>query len=145
MSEMFTQSSRTGKTVDYFHDAFGGFNPQNDTDAAVKLSLDALVADHRILELSEFVARNSEFDGIEGEPGWIIERRKFSDHLDSDNWPNGANFRAYVDPKEYPLRYPEFFCDKDTFYGYVRSILAVYVDRNPGQGDLVRKILRELG
>lgn len=37
--------------MDYFNEAFGGFNPESDKDAALKFSLCVLVLDSRMQEL----------------------------------------------------------------------------------------------
>ncbi len=116
--------------MDYFDDAFGGFSPQTDSDAALKLSLDALVADDRVEELTALVATDS-LGGIEGEPGWIIERRFGEGIVGYESWPKYAAFHAHVDPESFSLTFPDFFCDEKTFYRYVKSIIGVYVARDP--------------
>jgi hypothetical protein len=117
--------------MDYFNEAFGGFSPQVDEDAALKFSLDVLLADHRVSDLIGLVLPASKIGGVEGEPGWIIERREEGELHGYENWPDDARYRAYVEPESYALAHPEFFCDKSNFFRYVQSIARVYVSRYP--------------
>ena len=61
--------------MDYLQQAFGGMNPQADQDAAVKFALNAILMDARLRELSCLLIDGHDIGGVEGEPGWIIERR----------------------------------------------------------------------
>lgn len=117
--------------MDYFKEAFSGFNPQCDRDAALKFCLDSLAADHRIGDLKRLISDDSQLGGIEGEPGWIIECRREEESGGYEAWPENARFRAYVDPDSYSLGYPEFFADKQTFFRYIQAIIAVYKRRHP--------------
>ena len=117
--------------MDYFRAAFGGFDPQNDKDAALKLSLDALFADARLDDLGAILSPEGRVGGIEGEPGWILERRLDSDNASYEGWPSAATFRASVDPETYSLGHPEFFCDALTFRKYTSAILKVFAERYP--------------
>jgi len=114
----------------YFQDAFGGFDPQVDVDAALKLALDAIVTDQRLSELTRLVEINDAIGGMGGDPGWLIERRHGAEVMDRE-WPNPARYRAFVEPAVYSLRHPEFFCDGRTFCRYVQSIANVYAQRHP--------------
>lgn len=117
--------------MDYFNDAFGGFHPDRDEDAALKLSLCVLAMDERFEELLRLVKGGNSFGGVEGDPGWIIERREDGDVIGYEDWPVDARFRAYVDPNEYSLFYPEFYMDRQTFHRYVAALIAVYKQRHP--------------
>lgn len=117
--------------MDYFGDAFGGFDPQSDVDAALKFSLNAILLDNRLLDLLKLVKGGDRFGGVEGVPGWIIERREDGELVGYEDWPESARFRAYVDPDEYVLAYPEFYTDKPTFMRYVRAIVDAYKRRHP--------------
>ncbi len=127
--------------MDYFREAFGGFAPQSDYDAALKLGLDSLLADERIDELLTLLSAVGQLDGVEGEPGWIIERRT-EKRSSSGSWPAGSVFRAYVDPSSYTLKHPEFYCDRPTFYRYVNSVVTVYAKRHPEERGKVETICK---
>jgi hypothetical protein len=116
--------------MDYFNAAFGGFAPHHDEDAAVKFALNVLLMDNRLQELAELVVDGNRLGGIEGEPGWMLERR---DVADEDNeaaypdWPAGARFKASVDEDAYTLRQPEFFMNREAFMKYLVLAIEAYV------------------
>jgi hypothetical protein len=130
--------------MDYFKDAFDGFNPQKDQDAALKFSLCVLMIDRRTDELLHLVTGKEHFGGVEGEPGWIIERREEGEQVGYETWPNDARFRAYVEPNGYSLAHPEFFADRQTFFKYVRAIVTEYVRHNPDKAEFVTKITESM-
>lgn len=129
--------------MEFFSEAFGGFDPINDKDAAMKFCLNAVLMDRRFVDLDRLLPDVSNVGGIEGEPGWIIERRNEGDTLGYDGWPESSCFRAFVEPDGYELAFPEFFCDRSTFISLVSSALRAYCDRHPEQGD-VANILKRL-
>lgn len=94
--------------VDYFQEAFGGFAPHRDRDAALKFALDELVVERRFDDLLCLVKGGPDFGGVEGEPGWIIQRRAPGKTVGYERWPADCLFRAHVDPVSYSLKYPEF-------------------------------------
>ncbi len=117
--------------MDYFNEAFGGFNPLKDKDAALKFVLDSIFRDFRFAALKNMLSANPEIDAMEGEPGWFIERRD-AWHVDGhENWPRFAIFRAFVDPRIYALTYPEFFFDRKTLDKYIESAVRVCGERYP--------------
>jgi len=133
--------------MDYFKEAFGGFDPQIDMEAALKFAIDLVFADDRIEDLIKVIALESDIGGIEGEPGWIIEHRERQDTQGYETWSKEATFRSFVDPDVYPLAHPEFYCDDQMFRIYVESIAAVYVVRHPEQSrkiDALRAVLSSL-
>jgi hypothetical protein len=125
-------------TMDYFKEAFGGFSPESDIAAALKFGLCVLMLDNRTTELIRLVQGERNFGGVEGDPGWIIERREDGERIGYESWPSEARFRAYVDPDGYSLAHPEFFCDEKTFFSYVRDIVTAFVRRNPDRSDVAR-------
>lgn len=129
--------------VDYFVDAFGGFDPQSDSDAALKFCLNLLLLDDRSGDLLKLVKGGDNFGGAEGVPGWIVERREDGEFVGYERWPESARFRAYVNPSEYSLVYPEYFADEETFMRYVRAIVVSYERRHPEYSDALQAILRE--
>lgn len=116
---------------DYFQEAFGGFDSNMDLDAALKFCLNALAMDHRFPDLAELLGDGPEIGGIGGEPGWELERRRDGDTMSYEDWPPGAAFRAYVDPDDYRLEFPEHYYTAPTFSSFVLAILKPYVARHP--------------
>lgn len=128
--------------MDFFQLAFGGFSPQDDPDAAVKLCLQALAADHRLPRLTDLLTEGSDIGGIEGEPGWLLERRDDGDMAPGyAAWPRGAKFRAFVDPSTYDLAASERFYAWAEFSQFVRAIVVAYVARHPDRADALKSIL----
>ena len=129
--------------MSYFSEAFGGFDPSGDPDAALKFVVNAIMMDHRLDELSSVLTDGHEIVGVEGEPGWILERRDSGpagERPGYRDWPQGARFRAYVDPNQYHLGYPEAFAGSSAFHKYVRDALAAYIARNPSKEEAARAI-----
>jgi hypothetical protein len=122
--------------MDYLKAAFGTFAPHRDEDAAVKFALDAVLADHRLQELAEVVVDGSQFGGMQGEPGWMLERRDVADE-DSEKaypgWPAGARFMASVDEDAYRLKYPKFFMSREAFMKYLVPAIDAYVAADPSR------------
>ncbi len=120
--------------MDYFKDAFGGFAPHIDNDAAVKFALNMILMDRMLSELEALLTDGHDIGGIEGEPGWMLERRdasKMGNAQGYEHWPVGASFLATVDVTAYELAHPEFYMDKATFCSYVRKAIDVYRGRYP--------------
>lgn len=116
--------------MDYLKAAFGGLAPHRDEDAAVKFALNVLLMDNRVDELVEFVGDGSQFGGIEGEPGWMLERRDVSDEGNLSayaDWPPGARFMASVEEDSYRLQHPVFFMTRETFMKYLALAIDAYV------------------
>lgn len=117
----------------YFDAAFGGLNPRKDKDAAIKFILNAILMDGHFEGLARLLPEGSPIGGIEGDPGWTLERRSAAD-FDSPAyaaWPSHSRFRAHVDPMGYELEYPEFFMDRPTINRYISTALACYLEKNP--------------
>jgi len=120
--------------LDYFKDAFGGFAPHIDNDAAVKFALNMILMDRMLSELEALLTDGHDIGGIEGEPGWMLERRdasKMGNAQGYEHWPVGASFLAAVDVTAYELAHPEFYMDKATFCSYVSKAIDVYRGRYP--------------
>jgi hypothetical protein len=112
---------------DYLREAFGGFDAENDKDAALKFALCILVVDDRIDRLLNLMAPKIRAASICGDPGWEIERREISDLEGYEDWPEGATVHASVDPGGYELGCPDFYCDHSTFFEYAQKILLAYI------------------
>jgi hypothetical protein len=130
--------------TDYFNEAFNGFDPRTDKDAAMKFCLNAVLMDRRFADLQGLLTDETDLGGIAGEPNWIIERRDEGEIKGYEAWPEFARFRAFVDPGSYELAYPEFFCDKFTFEKFVSSGIRAYCDRHPDKNQEVESILQKL-
>lgn len=130
--------------TDYFNEAFSGFDPCTDKDAAMKFCLNAVLMDRRFTDLQELLPDETGLGGIAGEPNWIIERRNEGEVKGYEDWPEFAHFRAFVDPDGYALVYPEFFCDKATFEKFVNSAIRAYCNRHPERKQEVESILQKL-
>jgi hypothetical protein len=129
--------------VDYFAQAFGGFDPSGDPDAALKFVLNVIMMDDRLDELSSVLTDGHEIGALEGEPGWRLERRDSGpagERPAYGNWPQGASFRAYVDPDQFHLGHSEAFAGSSAFHKYVRNALAAYIARNPSNEEAARAI-----
>lgn len=130
--------------TDYFNEAFNGFEPHRDEDAAIKFCLNAVLMDFRFAQLEVVMRDGANIGGMEGPPGWIIERRDEGATKGYEDWPEFARFRAFVDPDSYELAYPEFFCDKSTFEKFVRAAIRAYCNRHPDRSQEVASILQML-
>lgn len=122
--------------MDYFKAAFGGFAPHQDKDAAVKFVLDAVLADHRLQELAEVVVDGSQVGGMQGEPGWMLERRDVADEGNEaayPGWPAGARFMASVNEAAHRLQHPECFMTREAFMRLLASSIEAYVAADPSR------------
>jgi hypothetical protein len=133
--------------LNYLELAFGGFNPQFDQDAAVKLALNVILLDERLSELASILTDGHEIGGLEGEPGWTIERRDTAHSGNMPgyaNWPENARFRAYVDPRNFELGHANIFMDIELFHGYVRKAIEAYLVKNPSKVDIANLVISHL-
>ena len=122
--------------MDYLQQAFGGLNPQTDQDAAVKLALNAILMDARLHELSCVLIDGHDIGGVEGEPGWIIERRDTGPSGELpyySEWPRNARFHVRVEPAAFELAYPDIFMEAYDFRRYVDKAIEAYQAGNPGE------------
>lgn len=122
--------------MDYFKTAFGGFDPHIDEDAAVKFILNVVLLDNRLDELVEIFIDGNQLGGIEGEPGWMLERRDVADEGNEmvyPGWPAGARFKASVDKDAYRLKHSEYFMDLEGFIKYLVLVIDAYVAADPAR------------
>jgi hypothetical protein len=122
--------------MDYFKTAFGGFAPHRDEDAAVKFALNVVLLDDRLQELAELVADGNQLGGIEGDPGWVLERRDVADEGNEaayPHWPADTRFKASVDVDAYKLQHPEFFMSREAFMKYLVLAIDAYVAADPSR------------
>ena len=133
--------------MDYFNDAFGDFNPQGDPKVAVKFVLNSILMDDRLNELTCLLTDGHDIGGVEGEPGWIVERRDKGPSGDMPgyvDWPAGANFHVYVDRNSFELAYPEQFMKNDEFHSYVHKAIDAYIVKNPAKIIMGRSVISKL-
>ena len=97
-----------------YPEAFGPFDPENDPDFAIKLIVAVMVADGHEAMLAALIDGTGEFETIEGEPGWVLERRN-----PSDDWPSGLDFRARVGPEIMASGFPEVFVERSRLEAYL--------------------------
>jgi hypothetical protein len=120
--------------MDLFRAAFGSFSPLKDSDAAVKICLHSIAADNHLDTLQELLTEGAELGGMEGVPGWSLERRDSGDTAPVyAGWPAGAKFRAFVDPEALALAVPERFYSWSEFLPFLRAIVQAYAVERPGQ------------
>lgn len=131
--------------TDYFQAAFGAFDPQHDQNAAAKFVLNILMMDDRLDELGDVLTDGHAIGALEGDPGWIVERRDSGPSGDMpgyENWPKGANFRFYVDPSEFELAHPEVFLGAREVCNYLCKILDAYLSVKPMNTLAVQRLRR---
>lgn len=121
--------------MEYFNTAFGGFAPLKDKDGAVKFALNAILMDNRVQELSQLVVDGNPLGGIEGEPGWILERRDVADDnkVAYANWPKGARFMASVEEEAFRLQHSRCFMSRDAFIKYLTPAIDAYISADPSR------------
>lgn len=133
--------------MDYLQEAFGGFNPQVDQDAAIKFALSIILMDERLSELPCLLTDGHDIGGVEGEPGWIIERRDTGPSGDMPgyvDWPENAHFHVHVEPSAFELAHPHMFMGIDEFHSYVRKAIEAYVAKNPSKIDVAKLVISHL-
>jgi hypothetical protein len=96
--------------------------------------------DGRMDELRRLVEPGNRLGGVEGEPGWLIERREDGETLGYENWPHDAHYRACVDSNSYSLLVPELFVDRKTFFRYVAALVGAYKTHHPEDLDILERI-----
>jgi hypothetical protein len=129
--------------VDFFNEAFGGFRPHLDKDAAIKFALNSLLMDGKLIRLIDLIDSSTNVGCIEGDPGWELERLEESDrdlpgYL---SWPDWACYRAAVDPECYQLAYPEIFLDRDQFFGYIERAVVAFLEKFPQEKESLNKLV----
>lgn len=133
--------------MDYLKQAFGGLNPQTDQDAAVKFALNVILMDGRLRELSCLLIDGHDIGGVEGEPGWMIERRDTGPVGELpyySEWPTNAQFHVHVDPAAFELACPDMFMTARGFYSYVGRAMDAYLSENPMEADVAHLIVSQL-
>lgn len=133
--------------MNYLQEAFGGLSPQVDEKAAVKFALSIILMDDRLSELSQLLIDGHELGAVEGDPGWIIERRDSGpsgEHSFYANWPKNSNFHVHVEPKGYELAHPDMFMGAQEFHRYVCKAVEVYIAKNAADQNTAKLIVSQL-
>lgn len=124
---------------------FGNIN-RDDLNGSIKVAVECLL-DYDPQQLRKFMGANAPYAGVGGDGGWDLEeRRRLPNKPDAySDWPEWAEYRAYVEPGEsYDLDHPEGFYDKATFKKYLREGLRAYVFRWPEKRAEIEKLMSDL-
>lgn len=116
--------------MDLIRQAFGRFAPREDADAVVHFVLDLAIRDGRIAQLSALLDPNSKVGALEGDPGWLIERRDWAE--DTAGWPPTADFRVWVDPRGFEFATQERKLSRAEFAATLRALTSAYLSEHPG-------------
>jgi len=119
------------------------FDSESDVNAAVKFSLALALADRMFDRLAQLLTEGSQTGGFGSDPGWYLERRVPGDP-EQGRWPPNAMYRAFVEPRECQLGYPEGFYTREEFCNYVRAAINAFAAANPLRTDEVKPVLRAL-
>lgn len=133
--------------MDYLQQAFGDLNPQTDQDAAVKFALNVILMDERLRELSYLLIDGHDIGGVEGEPGWMIERRNTGPAGEFpyySEWPMNARFHVHVEPSAFELACPDMFMAAHDFYRYVGRAMDAYLSGNSIEADMAQLVVSQL-
>lgn len=133
--------------MDYLQQAFGGLNPQTDQDAAVKFALNVILMDGRLRELSCLLIDGHDIGGVEGEPGWMIERRDTGPAGELpyySEWPMNARFHVHVESSAFELACPDMFLAAHDFYHYVARAMDAYLSGPSIEADMAKLIVSQL-
>lgn len=141
---------------------FDEFDPFS-KDAVIKFAVDCLL-DYDPQRLREFMGPEAESNaskrlsekgineginylGISGDGGWTLRRAvkpfKSPDNKD-DDWPDWADYRAYVEPEEYYLEHPKGFYDEATFKRYLMEGLREYIKAHPDKRKEIEQLVKDL-
>lgn len=127
----------------FARDAFDGFLPSVDRDAALKFALTRVFTDGLLEYMIRLLDPQDAVGEIGGDPGWEIEQRTADapDRTAYATWPPQASFRVFVDPEGFALAHPEAFCSADEFATYVRRAAAMRARQRPDELPLITRIL----
>lgn len=130
--------------MDFFKEAFDGFRPHLDEDAAIKFSLNVLLMEGRLKRLVDLISQSSNVGCIEGDPGWEIEHIINSDRglPGYASWPEWASYRAAVDTDCYQLAYPEVYLSENDFFSYVEKAIKAYLEKHPHHLDDLNDLIK---
>lgn len=123
------------------------FDPQGDPEASFKFILKCILLEKRMQEMEAILTDGHEIGAVEGDPGWIIERRdrgKAGEMPGYENWPSGADFRAYVDPDIFSLRYPQRFLDREQLFAHARCTIKSYLNEGGSKSEIPLSLMTKL-
>lgn len=128
--------------MNFLQSAFGRSNPQTDQDIAIKLALNSILMDDRLQELSCLLTDGHEIGGIEGEPGWLIERKDAgsSGIPYYAGWPKNTSFHVHVEPTIFELTHPDIFMSAGDIYHYVQMAVEAYLISDSINKGIAQKI-----
>ncbi len=127
--------------ADYMEDAFGGW-PVSGPDAPIKHILNHIFSCNMLETLAQFLSDTPVFfgrevSGITGDPGWSFDRPSPKDP--PGEWPEGADYKAELDPEVYEAPHA-FFMSRETLFQYIGLALPIYCARHPDKADKVRAL-----
>jgi hypothetical protein len=125
-----------GSRMDIYDAAWGRPAYWDDPDAAAKFALAAIGRDARRMlgALANLVTANGPVGELEGDPGWTLERRDPGNEAPGyANWPEGAAYRAFVDPLQFRIGMPQQYYDRDSFHALVAHLLDALEQLHPDQ------------
>lgn len=114
--------------MNLFRDAFGQYDPLGDPDVGAKVALEAIGRTDSLADLTSLFAENSRVGGLEGDPGWTIERRRplGSTAPGYKDWPGEAEFRVFVDPGAMALTHQERYYRGSDLLPLVHALAGAY-------------------
>lgn len=139
--------ANSGSRMDIYDTAYGRPAYRDDPDAAVKVALAAIGREPRRMlgALGNLLTANGPVGEVEGDPGWSLERRDKGNAMPGyAGWPEGAVYRASVDPMVFGLGTPQQYYDRDSFQLFARQMLDAVERLNPGQASAVAAVRGKL-
>ena len=106
--------------------AFPRFSP-SDLDAAMVFCLDVAICHNQANMIMQLIDPASNLGGVEGDPGWIIEKRRDKNSPEYyDSWPTWAAYRVFLDPQAFEVDHPEYYAIEDEFLRCWETLLSAY-------------------
>lgn len=133
--------------MDLYDAAYGRPVYRDDPDAAVKIALAAIGRELRRMlgALGNLLTVNGPVGEVEGDPGWSLERRVEGNAMPGyAAWPEGAAYRATVDPMVFGLGTSQQYYDRDSFHLLARQMLDAVEQLNPGHASAVAAVRGKL-
>lgn len=106
---------------------FPAFFSSDNRHAAMQFSIDALIRNGQIPHLALLLDSSSRIAAIEGDPGWVIERRKsLVNSTAYASWPDDAMYRVFLEPEAYGVSYPECYASERESQTCLSTLLTAY-------------------
>ena len=131
--------------INQYLNATGPFEPNLEGAAPMKFALACMLSKGNLRWISWLIDDESAYSEFEDESGWNIMRRN-ENRWQADefrDWPSLAVYRAYVDPDQYLMKFPECFMSKRQFFDELAAQLKLYSGAFPSD-DVARELLTKL-